>query len=49
MWTIIDIAIYAAGFATCWFCKDPILGLVSSTDTLIKSLEVKLAAMRRTS
>lgn len=49
MWTIIDIALYAAGFATCRFCKDPVLAFGSGTDAPIKSLEFKLAALRRTS
>ncbi|WP_265440893.1 hypothetical protein [Bradyrhizobium sp. SEMIA] len=46
MWTILDIILFAAGFAACWFCKDPVLRFVTGTDALIKSLEVKLAALR---
>ncbi|MBR0780468.1 hypothetical protein [Bradyrhizobium iriomotense] len=46
MWTIFDIILFAAGFAMCWFCKDTILRSVTGTDTLIKSLELKLAALR---
>lgn len=46
MRTVFDIVLFAAGFAACWFCKDPVLGLVSGTDALIKSLEVKLAELR---
>lgn len=46
MWTILDIILFAVGFAACWLCKDPILRLVAGTDALIKLLEVKLAALR---
>lgn len=46
MRAVFDIILFAAGFATCWFCKEPVLGLVSGTDALIKSLEIKLAAPR---
>lgn len=45
MWIVFGFALYAAGFATCWFCKDPIVGLVSGTAALIKSLEVRLAGL----
>ncbi|QQO17036.1 hypothetical protein JJB99_13290 [Bradyrhizobium diazoefficiens] len=46
MWTIFDIILFAAGFAGCWFCKDPVIRFVTGTEALIKSLEVKLAALR---
>lgn len=46
MWTILDIILFAAGFVACWFCKDPVLRLVTGADAVIKSLEVKLAALR---
>jgi hypothetical protein len=46
MHTILYITLFAAGFAACWFCKDPALRLVTGTDALIKSLETKLAALR---
>ena len=46
MRTMLDIILFAAGFATCWFCKDPIVRLVTGTEALITSLEVKLAALR---
>lgn len=46
MWTVFDIILFAAGFAACWFCKDPVLRLIAGTDAVIKSLEVKLAALR---
>ncbi|WP_168213261.1 hypothetical protein [Bradyrhizobium cosmicum] len=46
MLTILDITLFAAGCVAGWFCKDPVLRLVTGTDTLIKSLEAKLAALR---
>jgi len=46
MWTIFDVVVFAAGFSACWFCKDPIIRLVTGTETQIKSLEAKLAALR---
>ncbi|WP_439369538.1 hypothetical protein [Bradyrhizobium sp. DASA03120] len=46
MRTLLDITLFAAGFATSWFCKDPILRLQTGTDTLIKSLEARLATPR---
>lgn len=46
MWTVLDIILFAAGFAASWFGKDPVLQLVTGTDALIESLEVKLAALR---
>lgn len=46
MRTFLDVIIFAAGFGACWFCKDPVLRLVSGTDTLIKSLEATLTALR---
>ena len=46
MRAILDVILFAAGFAACWFCKDPVLRLVTGTDALVKSLEAKLAALR---
>lgn len=46
MRTILDVFLFAAGFAACWFCRDPLLRLVSGTQVLIKSLVVRLAALR---
>jgi len=46
MGTALDIMLFAAGFATSWFCKDPVLRLVTGTDALIKSLEARLATLR---
>jgi hypothetical protein len=43
---IFFIIFFGAGFAACWFCKDPIVRLVTGTEALIASLEVKLAALR---
>lgn len=36
----------AAGFASCWFAKDKIIMLVTGTETLIRKLEAKAAALR---
>lgn len=49
MRAILDILVFAAGFVACWFCRDPLLGLVSGAKALIKSLEARLAVLRRKS
>jgi hypothetical protein len=46
MWTLFDIAAFAAGFVVCWFAKDKIVQLVSGTEALVKSLEAKAAALK---
>ena len=46
MRTILDIFVFAAGFAACWFCRNPLLGLVSGANALIRSLQARLAALR---
>ncbi len=46
MRTIIDIFVFAAGFAACWFCRDPLLKLVSGTEALINLLKARVAALR---
>ena len=46
MRTMLDIILFATGFASCWLCKDPILRLVTGTDALIKSLGARLAVLR---
>ena len=46
MQTILYVSRFAGGFAACWFCKDPALRFVTGTDTLIKSLEARLAMLR---
>ncbi|MGX1324417.1 hypothetical protein AB7M17_007870 [Bradyrhizobium sp. USDA 377] len=46
MRTMFDIALFAAGFATSWYCKDPVLRIVTGTDALIKSLEARLTTLR---
>ncbi|WP_256809011.1 hypothetical protein [Bradyrhizobium sp. Bra64] len=46
MRTTLDVFFFAAGFGACWFCKDPVLRLVTGTDSLIKSLEARLAVLR---
>jgi hypothetical protein len=46
MRTMLDIFLFAAGFAGCWFCKDPVLRFMTGTDALVKSLEARLAVLR---
>jgi hypothetical protein len=46
MWNIFDIAVFAAGFGTCWFAKDKITQFVTGTDAFVKSLEAKVAALK---
>ncbi|SEM31682.1 hypothetical protein SAMN05443254_101744 [Bradyrhizobium sp. OK095] len=46
MRTFLDIIVFAAGSGACWFCKDPVLRFVTGTDTLIRSLEARLAVLR---
>ena len=46
MRTVLDIMLFAAGFATSWLCRDPVVRLVTGTDALIKSLEARLATLR---
>jgi hypothetical protein len=36
----------AAGFALCWFAKDGITVLVTGTESYIKMLETKAAALK---
>jgi hypothetical protein len=36
----------AAGFALCWFAKDKITVLVTGTESFIKALEAKAAALK---
>lgn len=43
---ILDILFFAAGVAACWYCKDLVLRLVAGSDTLIRSLEARLAVLR---
>jgi len=46
MWTIFDIVIFAAGFAVCWFAKDKIIRFVTGTESYIRTLEAKAAALK---
>jgi len=46
MWTFLDVFIFAAGFATCWFAKDKITQLLTGTDAFVRSLEAKVAALK---
>jgi hypothetical protein len=36
----------AAGFALCWFAKDKIIVLFTGTESLVKTLEAKAAALK---
>jgi hypothetical protein len=36
----------AAGFALCWFAKDKITVLLTGTESFIKALEAKAAALK---
>jgi hypothetical protein len=36
----------AAGFALCWFAKDKLTVLVTGTESFIKALEAKAAALK---
>lgn len=46
MWIILDLAIFAAGFAASWYSKDRIIRLVMGTDALIRHLEAKAILLR---
>jgi hypothetical protein len=46
MWTFFDAIVFAAGFAACWFGKDPLTKLVLGAETFAKSLEAKAAAIK---
>jgi len=46
MRTAIDIFVFGAGFAACWFCKDPILGIVSGAGAFVNSLRARAAVLR---
>ena len=46
MWTLLDAAVFAAGFAACWLLKDRITHLIVGGETFAKSLEAKAAALK---
>ena len=46
MWTLLDLVMFAAGFAACWFSKDRVAQAVSGTEAYAKALESKAAAVR---
>ena len=46
MWTLFDVVTFAAGFAACWFAKDKIAQIVTGTESYIKALEAKAAALK---
>lgn len=46
MWTILDLAIFAAGFTASWYSKDRIIRLVMGTEVFIKHLEAKAILLK---
>jgi hypothetical protein len=46
MSSLLDLLVFAAGFATCWFARDKIIEIVTGTEALIKTLEAKTAALK---
>ena len=46
MWNLFDIIVFIAGFAACWFGKDPITKAVVGTENFAKALETKAAAAK---
>jgi hypothetical protein len=46
MSTLVDITVFAAGFAACWLAKDAITKAVAGTEAFIKMLEAKAAALK---
>lgn len=46
MWNVFDIAVFASGFAACWFGKDTITKWVIGAEAFAKSLEAKAAAIK---
>jgi hypothetical protein len=46
MWTLVDLVMFAAGFAACWLSKDKIAQTVSGAEAYAKTLESKAAALR---
>lgn len=46
MWILFDFAMFAAGFAACWFSKDRIVQAVSGAEAYAKALESKAQAVR---
>ncbi len=46
MWVLFDIVAFAAGFIACWFAKDKIVEAVAGTESYIRALEAKAAALK---
>ena len=46
MWILFDAAVFAAGFAACWFLKDGVTQLAVGGETFAKSLEAKAAGLK---
>jgi hypothetical protein len=42
-----DVLVFAAGFAVCWFFKDPVTKMITGTENFVKSLEAKIAALKK--
>jgi hypothetical protein len=46
MWAVFEIVVFVSGFAVCWISKDKLVQLVIGTETFIKALEAKAAALK---
>jgi hypothetical protein len=46
MWNLFDVIVFAAGFAACWFGKDPITKAIVGAENFAKALEAKAAAVK---
>jgi hypothetical protein len=46
MLTLLNIIVFIAGFAACWFTKDAVTKAVTGTEAFIKMLEAKTAALK---
>jgi len=43
----LDALFFAMGFAACWFCKDTIIKVITGAENFQKSLEAKIAALKK--
>ena len=46
MWILVDVTVFAAGFAACWISKDRIARMVTGTEAFARALEAKAATLR---
>ncbi|HXP66431.1 MAG TPA: hypothetical protein VN815_13220 [Steroidobacteraceae bacterium] len=46
MWNLFDIAVFAAGFAACWFGKDTLVKWYQGASTFAANLEAKAAKIK---